>query len=329
MWFLGSTLLIQIDSEQLQLQHAKNNEVYLMQQRESSISNLAHKIDSYCKTLDRESFQKTIDPNSKQPGHHTDKTKTEAVEKLLKAKKGKIVRDSIIYIPELQQMWCLVPKAASTSWSRKIVELVHSVKMQEDLRNQSIPVQVILRKHYGNVGTKIYNKILESGKITKILLVRHPLARLVSAFEDKLKDRKAKNDSMYFYGNYGVKINRSFRKNRRYNKKKEPTFEEFIDYLVTTNPLEYDDHWKPISLLCGLCNIKYDLIIKQEYLGTTVLPYIMQQLGFQPSSTLTIENQSVKLNYKNLTSYFRNISSDKINRLRLKYEDDFKLFGYD
>ncbi|ODN04703.1 Carbohydrate sulfotransferase 14, partial [Orchesella cincta] len=315
MWFLGSTLLIQIDSQ---------HKFGYFKQWDVTMQNLTRRIDSYCKTLERDSFRETF--HSKQANGPT----AETVEKLLKAKKEKIVRDNIIYIPELQQMWCLVPKAASTSWSRKIVELVQSEKMRKDLRNQSVPLQVILRKYYGNIGTKIYKEQLDSRRTKKILLVRHPFSRLVSAFEDKLKNRKAKNDSMYFYGNYGVKINRSFRKNRRHNKKKEPTFEEFIEYLLNTNPMEYDEHWKPISLLCGLCHVKYDLIIKQEYLGTSALPYIMQQLGFETLTKLNMENQSLtKLKYKNITSYFKFISPDKIEKLRLKYTDDFNIFGYD
>lgn len=85
------------------------------------------------------------------------------------------------------------------------------------------------------VSLQKYKEILHSQNIQRILLVRHPFSRIVSAFEDKLKNRKARSDSMYFYGHYGVKINRSFRENRKYNKRKEPTFEEFLDYLVQTN----------------------------------------------------------------------------------------------
>lgn len=42
------------------------------------------------------------------------------------------------------------------------------------------------------------------------------------------------------HSHYGVKINRTFRKNWKMNKRKEPTFEEFVDYLIETDVIFYD-----------------------------------------------------------------------------------------
>ena len=45
---------------------------------------------------------------------------------------------------------------------------------------------------------------------------------------------------------------------------KEPSFVEFVSYLVETPLTHYDEHWKPIFLLCPPCHFKFDVIVKME-----------------------------------------------------------------
>lgn len=57
-----------------------------------------------------------------------------------------------------------------------------------------------------------------------------------------------------------------------------PTFTEFVRFLVEQPPQEYDPHWMPISLLCGVCYINYTAVVHIE----TFLPdmkYIMRLAG--------------------------------------------------
>lgn len=43
----------------------------------------------------------------------------------------------------------------------------------------------------------------------------------------------------------------------------EPTFREFVDYLIETDLGSYgDDHWMPYYLFCTPCLVKYDIIAK-------------------------------------------------------------------
>lgn len=43
----------------------------------------------------------------------------------------------------------------------------------------------------------------------------------------------------------------------------EPTFREFVDYVIDTDLGSYgDDHWMPYYLYCTPCLVRYDIIAK-------------------------------------------------------------------
>ena len=44
--------------------------------------------------------------------------------------------------------------------------------------------------------------------------------------------------------------------------RKEPSFVEFVEYLVETPVTKYDEHWRPQFLLCPPCHFKFDVIVK-------------------------------------------------------------------
>ena len=108
-WFLGSVTLIQIDYEQreslrgVELSKSKSNHTVIQ------LENLSLRIDSYCRHLEE---RKAL------LYQNTDTTETESILVVENAKKEKLIRDTLIYFPELNQMWCLVPKVI-------IVYLIH------------------------------------------------------------------------------------------------------------------------------------------------------------------------------------------------------------
>ena len=108
-------------------------------------------------------------------------------------------------------------------------------------------------------------KILKT--FTKVILVRHPLTRLVSAFKDKFRHG---NDGLYQA--MGCSIVKMARSNQSLNvegdqkKRCQPTLEEFFIYLnKTTKPdFIFDAHWTMYQTLALPCWIDYDIIMKVE-----------------------------------------------------------------
>ncbi|XP_069951080.1 carbohydrate sulfotransferase 13 isoform X2 [Cherax quadricarinatus] len=187
--------------------------------------------------------------------------------------------------------WCKVPKAASTSWLHALLEVV-----------------------------------------------RHPFERVLSAYRDKLEDyeRDIKDRGGYYYAIYGKRIVKAYRKftsddeNHTYSLRKEPTFREFVHYLLDTDVEEYDEHWRPVSLLCTPCHIRYDIIAKMETLSKDA-DFILYHRGL--SSAVHME-WSHKTDQTKKTSdvaktYFSQLTSNEVKQLYYKYIIDFLMFEYE
>ena len=95
----------------------------------------------------------------------------------------------------------------------------------------------------------------------------------MSAYVDKLESYSRDVDYRggYYYAMYGHDIVASYRAKYKQKfpgnplfEKKEPSFVEFVEYLIETPLDKYDEHWKPIFVLCPPCHFNFDIIVKME-----------------------------------------------------------------
>ena len=84
---------------------------------------------------------------------------------------------------------------------------------------------------------------------TTFFITRHPLARLASAYRNKLQPDTRMEE--YFIKTYGRAISEAARGSWREGDP-DPTFREFVRYLIKTEVKNYDEHWQPIALRCRL-----------------------------------------------------------------------------
>ena len=113
-----------------------------------------------------------------------------------------------------------------------------------------------------------------------------------------------------------------------------PIFWEFVQYLLSTSPAFFDEHWRRITRHCCLCQgvIDYNNVIKLEHFNTEERAFLEHKRW---SDTLTSKDLEQNVNQKhNLTSeqvtelYFRDVSDADVKRLYNIYKADFELFGY-
>ena len=140
---------------------------------------------------------------------------------------------------------CQVPKAGSTYWREHV--LTHHGGIIHYLRKLRT-----IHRSYAN--------------LTKIMVVRHPLVRLWSAYNDKFV-----NMDPAIINKHGARFVQLIRKPIQKVSDScltDVTFSEFIQYVVQTIDRDlykgYDTHWAPYWKLCQPCDVPYDAILKLE-----------------------------------------------------------------
>ncbi|CAF1062849.1 unnamed protein product [Adineta ricciae] len=118
-----------------------------------------------------------------------------------------------------------------------------------------------------------------SPSFTRVLFVRHPFERLVSAYKERIatleKDRIQQEP--YYDALRKIICYRFSNKNRtqRSNPKPYscqsviPSFEHFVQYILNgiddpSTIIRMDAHWQPYTIICQVCNIRYNFIGKYE-----------------------------------------------------------------
>jgi len=187
-------------------------------------------------------------------------------------------------VPPLKTMTCLVNKVASTSLLETFLKITgHGVPVFETLGS---PHSIAKLLH----PTKPGQFELAQKQYFKFLLVRHPLERLISAYEDKVV--RADHPSLIYLRKAVIASHeRSNIREDVYQQLRSPdanetailarhdvliaayraevqqrggvpSFTEFLDFALASDPTgdSFDSHWTPYWRQCTPCHIDYDVI---------------------------------------------------------------------
>merc|ERR1719431_1066134 len=232
-------------------------------------------------------------------------------------------------------MWCKVPKAASTSWLHAFLQLAR-VPPGQIPEDNGMGLHAFLRDKYPLLSKNLNKQFMP--KSIKFVVVRHPFERIMSAYMDKLHsyERDLRYRGGYYYAMYGSdivaklrpKYQERFPKNPLFMRK-EPSFVEFVEYLVETSVTKYDEHWRPMFLLCPPCHFKFDVIAKMETFDRDT-GFILHQRDLEGRVSLRKKHSvSGEKEGDQTRTLFSQLSKHMVRALHDKYRLDFEMFGYD
>ena len=241
-------------------------------------------------------------------------------------------RQNIVVDRRHQVVYCSVAKAGCSSWRLALATLTGNVNGSDE---------EMLKVHDANflsaIGLRPFDQypyhvrkdILNS--YHKLIVVRHPFERIVSAFRDKfeLNNKWTK----HFHRKYGQVIISKYR-NKTSNISSlmgdDVTFPEFITWLTddsVNRTFKFNEHWETYQELCYPCQIKYDNIVNFDTFDEDT-HHILRR-NFQVNDTLIFfPHSNVNSNSSRYKTYFESIPNRNILKLQQIYKDDFDMYNY-
>ncbi|KAF3706000.1 Carbohydrate sulfotransferase 8 [Channa argus] len=235
---------------------------------------------------------------------------------------------SRVYVEDqFRLLYCEVPKAGCSNWKRVLMVLGGSSTSTRD-----IPHDVA---HYGNhlrrLESYVQGGIAERLRsYTKVLFVREPFERLVSAYRDKFE-----SPNSYYHPVFGRPIISRYRANATRSALRTGagvTFREFVQYLLDVRrPVGMDIHWEPISQLCNPCLLRYNFIGKFESLAEEA-NFLLQRIGAPKNLTFPDfkdRNPHAERTSWSITQrYFSQLNATERQKAFDFYYMDYLMFNY-
>ena len=230
-------------------------------------------------------------------------------------------------------MYCALPKVASTNWKRTFLSL-DSRYTTKQLRNMTSD-KIHWKLTRPNLNDRRERTPKNLGQYYRLLFVRHPFERLVSAYRDKFFRKHSPRESTHYKRVHGRQILRLYRENPSEEQLKSGegvTFTEFARYLVEKNVS--DIHWDPIYDTCHPCLIDYHFIGHMRNLQRDARE-ALDHIGLKDDSFFRYDmSETIKHGYLSssrggVIKDFPSLGRNMIDKLYQKYENDFLAFGFE
>ncbi|XP_067949918.1 carbohydrate sulfotransferase 12-like isoform X2 [Watersipora subatra] len=216
--------------------------------------------------------------------------------------------------PRHNLFYCATPKCASTTWKTYILEDA-GLKWKGD-NHAAAASRIGVKKMFTERKTNFMPFLEKYRPANRLVIVRNPWARLVSAYEDKIVHTRWQLKTLCVAGiNYPT------------NRSTIIPFSTLIDCLTTSNrKVIWNAHINPFTSLCGFCYMDYNIIVKMEEMAEAE-PFIKQKLNFSKTELHYKPRRKGKFS-NTYASYYRTLTDNHIKKLQDIYKDDIELFGY-
>jgi hypothetical protein len=168
----------------------------------------------------------------------------------------------------------------------------------------------------------------DSNEFIKVLVVRHPLDRILSIYLEHFENPKRYDKGFHDKFDYWIKfLNRNDTMDTK-TWNRNITFEEFVKFIANTDEsrFHYNTLWDGIYELCMPCSINYDIIIRYENLLEDS-NFVLDAVGLNHIITFPKEDEYIT-NSIRFKRYYEKLAPNILQKLVNAYRRDFLLFGY-
>ncbi|XP_027233440.1 carbohydrate sulfotransferase 10 isoform X1 [Penaeus vannamei] len=246
-------------------------------------------------------------------------------------------------------VYCPIYKAASTTWFVYFLRLAH---VNDDnpilaLYNETEREKKKYMPRFGGGHRRVFeefrapNATWEKHKVfrkaLRFIVVRHPFARLLSAYRDKVQ-RSDPRPFMAYFKDLQRAIIAKYRPVNSTENSATPTFPEFIEYLIdsTANLTTAQDWtvnvvcWTPYWVQCGVCSSDYQVVLKLETMAEDeqFLAHVANLKEIQEVHEWRNLKKFAVSSVDLVPEYYKQITKRQMYLLYERYKLDFHLFDY-
>ena len=235
-----------------------------------------------------------------------------------------------ILVKELNVLACLHFKAASRTWKTILCKNAYNINSQNKI-NHCIDV---LQFYKPKLSGSKENMLKQITNYQKLMVVRHPLDRLVSLWAHKFKTGNSNSplkrgaEEMVKHRTRLLEQFHPWLSEKEIEAGDPVYFEEMAQYISAGHR---NKHWNgPYSRKCNPCIIDFDAVVKLETSHADVPMVINKMLAHKGNDVHEHLTSTTSWNerYLKLLPEYRNVSDPMLQKLVRKYQKDFKQFGY-